>query len=340
MSCSIWGLSAEPRYRLTTGNPMIPDHAIWVRFPRFVGDAAMQLSVLRLLRQMQKGPIVVWGPKNSTSLLGHSDLADAVVADEGKPSPWRMASLLRRHQAATSIHFPKSLRASLAAWLARVPLRIGVDESGAGLFNTHSGPFWKASGPFLARYHAVLKKAFPDAPAMPYADFDPCVDVDAPAEPYLCLMPGSTWPSKEWPANQYRDLLLKARSEGFQVAVLGSPDERAVCEEVAGTEGINLCGKTSLAEAAAWLRGAKGAIGNDSGLSHLAAACGTPVLALYGATDPGGSTPWGPHSEVLRRAGVPCAPCFQRDCFVEGHPCLAGLSCAEVWDSAMKLISS
>ncbi|MBL0211830.1 MAG: glycosyltransferase family 9 protein [Holophagaceae bacterium] len=315
----------------------LPEGAIWVRFPRFVGDAAMQLPVLRLLRNMGRGPIVVWGPKATVSLLLHSGLADAVLPDAGRLSPWRMAAILRKFKAAASIHFPKSLRPALAAWLARVPLRIGVDESLAGRFNTHSGPFWKAEGPFLLRYHAVLEKAFPDAPSMPFADFDPGVQVPTPVEPYLCLMPGSLWPSKAWPVASYRALLLKARAEGFQVAVLGSPAEAAVCDEVAGVEGLNLCGTTSLSEAAAWLRGAKAAIGNDSGLSHLAAACSTPVLALYGATDPGGSTPWGPLSSVLQRPGVPCAPCFKRHCFVESHPCLDGLPMEEVWAGATEL---
>ncbi len=311
-----------------------------MRFPRFVGDAAMQLSVLRLLRQAGRGPIVVWGPKATTSLLIHSDLADAVLPDPGRLSPWRMAAVLRNHKAAASIHFPKSLRPALAAWLARVPMRIGVDESLAGRFNTHSGPFWKADGPFLLRYHAVLKKAFPDLLPMPFADFDPGVKVALPAGPYICLMPGSLWPSKAWPVGHYRALLLKARTEGFQVAVLGSQSEASVCDEVAGVEGLNLCGTTSLPEAAAWLRGAKAAIGNDSGLSHLAAACSTPVLALYGATDPGGSAPWGPQTATWMRSGIPCAPCFKRNCFVEGHPCLDGIAMEEVWEKAGKLFLS
>ena len=69
---------------------MIPQGATWVRFPRFVGDAAMQLPVLRILRQMGIGPLVVWGPAVAVSLVADHPLADAVLADEGKPSPWRM----------------------------------------------------------------------------------------------------------------------------------------------------------------------------------------------------------------------------------------------------------
>ena len=311
--------------------PAIPDGATWVRLPRFVGDTAMQLPVLRLLRQIGVGPLVVWGPRTAVGLVADTWFCDAALPDEGKPGPLDMARTLRRHRAARSIHFPKSLRPALAAWLARVPERIGVDESLAGAFNTHSGPFWDAEGPFLLRYHAVLQRRWPDLPPMPFADFDPGVAIEAPVAPYLCLMPGSTWPSKAWPAAHYRALLLKARSEGLEVAVLGSPDEAATCAAVAGAEGIDLCGRTSLKEAAAWMRGAAAVVGNDSGLSHLAAACGAPVLGIYGATDPRGSTPWGPCSRGLRRDGLPCAPCFKPQCTVPGHPCLQGILPDQVW---------
>jgi heptosyltransferase-2 len=318
---------------------VIPKHATWVRFPRFVGDAAMQLPVLRLLREIGVGPIVVWGPKLTVDLVADTWFCDAVLPDEGKPGPFALARTLRKYHADRSIHFPKSLRPALAAWLARVPERIGVDESLAGPFNTHSGPFWAAEGPFLLRYHAVLAQRWLDLPPMPYADFDPGVAIPKPLDHYLCLMPGSTWPSKAWPVEHYRTLLLKARSEGYAVAVLGSPDEASTCAAVASTEGINLCGITTLKEAAAWMRGAAAVLGNDSGLSHLAAACGAPVLALYGATDPGGSTPWGPKSRGLRKDGIPCAPCFKPDCFTPGHPCLAGIGPDQVWTELLALIS-
>ncbi len=244
---------------------MIPEGATWVRFPRFLGDAAMQLPVLRVLRQAGIGPLVVWGPKATVSLVQDHGLADAVVPDAGKPGPWALAALLRRYKAARSIHFPKSLRPALAAWLARVPERIGVDESGQGLFNTHSGPFWEAEGPFLLRYHTVLRRRWPDLPPMPFADYDPGLQVDRPSGPYLCLMPGSTWPSKAWPREHFLDLARRARREGVAAVVLGVPDEAAICAFVAQEGGLDQCGKTTLKEAAAWLRGAWAAVGKRFG---------------------------------------------------------------------------
>jgi len=231
---------------------MIPEHATWLRFPRFVGDAAMQLPILRLLRNQGIGPLVVWGPAATVALVADNELADAVLPDEGRPGPCAMAAILRRYRAARSIHFPKSLRPALAAFLARVPERIGVDESLAGIFNTHSGPFWAARGPFMARYHAVLAKRWPGLPDMPYADYAPRADVRLPAGPYLCLMPGSTWPSKTWPREHFLAVARMARMAGMAVAVLGSPGESETCAFVAQDATHNLCGQTNLVQAAAF----------------------------------------------------------------------------------------
>lgn len=315
---------------------MIPEGATWVRFPRFVGDAVMHLPLLRLLRSAGIGPLVVWGPPATVALVEGTPFADATLPDRGKPGPLELARILREHRAARSIHFPKSLRPALAAFLARVPERIGVSESLAGPLNTHTGPFWKAPGTFLERYLDILRRRWPDLGPLPYADYDPGIRVDAPAGPYLCLMPGTLWASKAWP--HYPDITRMARAEGFQVVVLGAPGEAALCARAAEPGGIDLCGRTSLKEAAAWLKGAAAALANDSGLAHLAAACATPLVALYGPTDPGGPVIWGPRVRALRRPGVPCAPCYQRNCPVPGHPCLEGLDPATVWRSLRDLL--
>jgi ADP-heptose:LPS heptosyltransferase len=149
-------------------------------------------------------------------------------------------------------------------------------------------------------------------------------------------MPGSLWDSKAWP--HYPAITRLARAAGFKVVVLGAPSEAALCAEAAGADGLDLCGRTSLKEAAAWLRGAAAALGNDSGLSHLAAAVSTPVVVLYGPTDPTGPVVWGPRVTVLRRTDVPCAPCYLRGCKVAGHPCLAGLGPETVWAGLRALI--
>ncbi|BDU78850.1 glycosyltransferase family 9 protein [Mesoterricola sediminis] len=316
-----------------------PPGATWVRFPRFVGDAVMQFPVLRALRAVGAGPLVVWGPAATVALVDGHPLADAVIPDVGRPGPWAMAALLRTHRAARSVHFPKSLRPALAAFLARVPERIGVDESLAGLFNTHSAPFWGAPGHFLDRYHAVLAQRWPGLPPLPPADYTPPGTVALPGAPYLCLMPGSMWPSKAWPADHFRRVAAIARAAGLQIAVLGAPAERELCAQVIQPGDLDLVGRTTLVEAAAWLKGARAALGNDSGLCHLAAACGTPTLALFGPTDATDCAPVGPRAATLRLDGIPCAPCRKRVCAVAGHPCLAQLGPERAWSALEALVS-
>ncbi len=85
--------------------------------------------------------------------------------------------------------------------------------------------------------------------------------------------------------------------------------------------------------------GATAVVGNDSGLCHLAAACGAPVVVLFGPTDPSHCAPWGPRVHVLRKDGVPCAPCFKRHCYTSGHPCLVGIGPDQVWTELRSLIS-
>ncbi len=282
----------------------LPEGATWVRFPRYVGDAVMHFPLLRLLRGVGAEPLVVWGPAATVALVEGTPLADAVVPEDRKPAPLEMAALLRRHRAARSVHFPKSLRPALAAFLARVPERLGVSESLAGPFNTHTLPFWSAPGPVLERYRRVLLLRWPDLPPLPDPDYRPSARVERPDTPYLCLLPGASKPEKTWAPEHFRRLGELARAEGLGIVVLGSPGERELGAAVAGEEGLNLCGRTSLPEAAAWLAGAAAAVANDSGLGHLAAACGIRTLSLFGPTDPAVFAPWGPRVRVLRQEGL------------------------------------
>ncbi|MDR0498352.1 MAG: hypothetical protein LBH03_01295, partial [Holophagales bacterium] len=243
----------------------IPLDATWVRFPRFVGDAVMQFPILRLLRQMGIGPLVVSGPAHTVSLVQDHELADCVVPETKKYGVIDLYKVFKENRAARSIHFPKSLRPAIAAWLAGVPERIGVSDGGQFLFNTHHAPFWNTSGPFIARYHAALAKRWPDLPSLSFADYVPAIQVDKTKNSYICLMPGSVWPSKSWPVEYFHELARIARESALDVVILGAASEKELGDAISDGYGQNLCGQTNLRQAAAWLHGAVAAVGNDSG---------------------------------------------------------------------------
>ena len=77
--------------------------------------------------------------------------------------------------------------------------------------------------------------------------------------------------------------------------------------------GIDLTGKTRLLQLAALLERCQLLVTNDTGTMHIATAVGTPVVALFGSTDPSITGPWGDGHVVIKK-DVPCSPCLKRIC--------------------------
>ena len=116
-----------------------------------------------------------------------------------------------------------------------------------------------------------------------------------PGKRWLALGPGARWAPKCWPAAAYRDLVARLQTQFDAVVLLGSTEDVNSCEQVAtgmALPCVNLAGKTRLLQAAAVLQQAALFIGNDSGLGHMAAACDTATLTIFGPGDPERYHPW------------------------------------------------
>lgn len=122
------------------------------------------------------------------------------------------------------------------------------------------------------------------------SDGIPRIPIAAPRQDFIAIHPFSGGPRKNWPLLRFRELaaLLDA-----PVAWCAGPEE-----DLPGAVRID-----DLNELARWLAAARLYIGNDSGISHLAAAVGTPTVAIFGHTDPGVWAPGGPHVQVIRAPG-------------------------------------
>lgn len=124
----------------------------------------------------------------------------------------------------------------------------------------------------------------------------------------LALAPGAHGVGKRWPGDRYAALAASLLAQGGPLAgaavvLLGAPGEestvRQTVEALDPEQVINLVGRTEPAEAAAWLARAALYVGNDSGLTHLAAAAGIPTLALFGPGLPARYRPWGKNAAYL-----------------------------------------
>jgi ADP-heptose:LPS heptosyltransferase len=147
-----------------------------------------------------------------------------------------------------------------------------------------------------------------------------------PAQPYVVVHPGASVSARAWAPERHAELVTALAAAGRQVVVTGAPSEVALTARVAGTDGVDLGGRTTLAQLAEVLAHADVVVVGNTGPAHLAAAVGTPVVSLFAPTVPVVAWhPWGVPYRVLH-IDVSCAGCRARECPVPGHPCLEGIT--------------
>ena len=159
----------------------------------------------------------------------------------------------------------------------------------------------------------------------------------------MVVAPGSGHPAKNWPLNHYYALTRALTWEqGLKIGWLAGPAEAAllpVLSGLAGAYGHVLLANLPLTRVAVVISRCRLFLGGDSGLTHLAAALGVPVLALFGPTDP---RVWAPPGTRVRVLTGPCrqAPCASgREIPCDTPWCLADLPPEQVLEAAIALIS-
>jgi 3-deoxy-D-manno-octulosonic-acid transferase/heptosyltransferase-1 len=150
--------------------------------------------------------------------------------------------------------------------------------------------------------------------------------------PFVAVNPVAFWETKLWENSKFALLCDRMRKElGVMVVLTGG--DAAPLENIRKqmkTTALNAGGQTSLRELAALYKKAAIVVTTDSGPMHLAAAVGTPVVALFGPTDPARTGPYGAGHRVIR-TGVSCSPCFRKQC---PHPrCMTEISVDAVFDA-------
>jgi ADP-heptose:LPS heptosyltransferase len=159
----------------------------------------------------------------------------------------------------------------------------------------------------------------------------------------VALAPGARNAAKAWPASHWRELARRLEADGRRSLLLGSGDERALCDEVAaGTAGaVNLAGEVAVDELPEALRGAALLVTNDSAFTHLAPLVGVPALVLFGPTSPRfGFGPGGPRDRTiyLNLACSPCSKHGRRPCWRERRYCLEDIEPARMAAAAAEML--
>lgn len=264
----------------------------------------------------------------------------------------RWSSTLRWHEAIQSLFEIRShrfdwvidlqglLRSGVVAWLSGSEFRAGVEDlrEGAPAFydlavarptpETHAVEWYLE---VLRRLGVPTGRRFEWIPSR--QGIQAAVRQKWPVNGGLWVgfQPGARWTNKRWPLEHYVVLARRLLAEfvDLRIAVLGGDDDTVLGEALASACGercLDLTGRTSLAETIEWLRLCSLLVTNDTGPMHLAAAVRTPVVALFGPTNPHRTGPYGQIQSVVRTS-IECAPCMKSTCrHDEPLACLTRLS--------------
>ena len=214
-----------------------------------------------------------------------------------------------------------------AAYLAGVPVRIGVSKEFGGSVLTH-----RLVAPPDAQHQSDRALALLEHVGVPAQGTSLALHVPADAreradkvrreaglpDAYAVLAPGASCPSRRWSAERFAET---ARLLDLPVAVVGTAREAELVEAVTGPGVVGLAGQLDVPALAGLLQGARVALTNNSGGMHLADAVGTPVVALFAGTED--ESQFAPRSVPARllRVPTPCAPCRAFSC-PYAHECL------------------
>jgi len=260
---------------------------------------------------------------------------------------------LRKERYDVSIDFQGLLRSGLMSWASKAPRRIGFSNGRecSPLFYTEK------YAPAALRRHAVekngdlVKQAFPgcDELRIPDLNVNPAWREEAERlladcegdGPVLAVGCSSRWASKNWPTDFFTAILdaVSGRQDNVRIWLLGAPDERPVCEQVVAgckkARPLNLAGKSNMTGLVGLLSRSDALLTNDSGPMHIAAALKKPCVALFGATDPELTGPYGPGLHTVFRSGCPKSPCFRKQCPAKGVQCSGWTSAEAVADAVV-----
>jgi len=252
---------------------------------------------------------------------------------------WRLARALRASRYDEAIILPNTFKSALVPFLAGIPRRVGFRGESRYLLLNVIHRLDKQALPLMADRYAQL--AEPPGKSPRRSPLPTRLNTDEAnlaiaiarlaldhSQPVVVLCPGAEYgPAKRWPARHFAALARALGACGRRVWLIGSPGDRAIGDEIAKASrgvAINLCGKTDLATAIDLISLAEAVVTNDSGLMHIAAALGRPLVALYGSSSAEHTPPLAPARLVS--LGIDCSPCFARECPLGHFKCMNDLA--------------
>jgi predicted lipopolysaccharide heptosyltransferase III len=300
---------------------------------RYIGDVLLATPTVRAIKAARPDARVTVLVNRGTEdvLSGNPDVDEIMVLDKGSlAGQSKLIARLRSRQFDTVIDLTDGDRSAFLTRISGAPVRIGFNDEHRwrGRYYTEVVQPVPGVRHRVDRDLAALKPlgvhASETLPRMWLTGED-----EARADqlldrlgirrdrPIIIVQPGARYWFKAWPHERFAELADRLASDyGCQVLIGGSREEEALAQrihEAAKSRPISIAGLATLKQFAAIAKRATLFVGNDSGAMHIAAAVGTPIVALFGPSNPDEWGPRGNRVTVLYK-GLDCRACFHPTC--------------------------
>ncbi|RPH36140.1 glycosyltransferase family 9 protein [bacterium] len=319
---------------------------------RAVGDVLLSTVVTPNLRQAFPGARIdfLTEPPSADVLRGNPSIDETLVFNSAAMSGAALIRMVRRRGYDLVIDLFGNPRTALVTRMSGARYRVGfrfrqrayayniiVEPRGAKVHNTQFN---------LDALEAIGVPVIDRSPQFRYSHEDEEY-VNRFAESafekerlIVGISTGGGWYTKRWGMAQYAELAERLVSEfGAQILLLWGPGQRPEVERLQSLmkSPSVIPPATSLKQLGALLQRCSYVVSNDSGPMHLAAAVGTPVLGIFGPTNPVLQGPYGPQNMIVRKEGLDCLGCNLTECPI-GNICMTELSVETVMDAVKELM--
>jgi lipopolysaccharide heptosyltransferase II len=323
-----------------------------------IGDVIHALPVADIIKSRRPNAYVGWVVrKRCAALLDGNPAIDRIYVMPDRPSVQELLDIgrsLRADHYEVALDMQGLLLSGVITMLSGAKRRVGLDLNREcnRLFLNEAGVPARAD----RDRHAIdiLRGFLPaigiesdaDWPRLSYLAHGESLPSDLArlerGKGLVALNVGASSVYKQWSARSWADLARRLSSNGYSPIVVGGPQDEPAAAAVAvesglGDRTINLAGRTTLRGLAAVLASCDLLVSADTGPLHVAAGVGTPVVALFGPTNPLRTGPYGKRNEVIWKH-LECSPCFRKPTCDGRVDCMKAITVDEVLAAVERML--
>jgi heptosyltransferase-2 len=326
-----------------------------LRLPNWIGDAVMAIpTVMHIKTSLPHTHITAVAQPQILELYEGLGCFDNVIPVLKKDPKKVLIEALSKTKADCGLLLTNSFSSAWQFIKARIPIRIGFSCHFRGLLLTHSIPFpYDETLHDVLRYHQLILPL--NITPLPEKELELQLHITEeekrhmrerleasglhPWHKILLINPGAAYgEAKCWPKDYFKEVLKQIKDiPDLYTVLIGSQQVADLTEELAALlpeKILSLAGKTTLREVMTLISLSNAIITNDSGPMHIAAALKTPLIALFGSTNPLRTGPWKWGHILYEKAD--CSPCYLRKC-TSDFRCMKQITPQKVLNEFLKL---